>query len=129
MQRPSTDVAETIERTKEAIGRCGKYGYPTLGLTPEEATALLDAAEARPKLTPDTIICTGCLRVGDAPPPPALSCCPERKPVTLAALVKARDAALEEAAALVEQRADDSVMSEDELREAAEAIRSLRSKT
>lgn len=39
-------------------------------------------------------------------------------------IAAARDAALEEAAAMVEQCADDSVMAEDELREAAVFIRS-----
>lgn len=31
------------------------------------------------------MICTGCGHIGPKPPPPALSCCPERKPILIAA--------------------------------------------
>lgn len=46
------------------------------------------AEAAAQKLTWETLICTGCGCVGDKPAPPALSCCPERQPVTLYNLVK-----------------------------------------
>jgi hypothetical protein len=42
-----------------------------------------------PKLTWETLICTGCGSIGVKPwPITGLSCCPERKPATLHALVK-----------------------------------------
>lgn len=31
----------------------------------------------------DLLICLGCGHAGDPPPPPALSCCPERQAVTV----------------------------------------------
>lgn len=40
-------------------------------------------SQARLSLGFDTEICLGCGRVGPKPPPPAISCCPEREPITL----------------------------------------------
>ncbi len=80
--------------------RGGDKNAPTLGQARAAVLARMDR-RAKP-LTWDTLICTGCLHVGDKPPPPALSCCPERKPVKLAQLCEDRRAVIEACAEIAD---------------------------